>query len=316
MKSDNRNQNIETGMETEAQKEQMDRWREEYENVSVPKEARFRVQQGIRQAKQERTQRKATRWFRNTGTVMVASLAALMVIVNTNQAAAETIEQIPVLGSIARVVTFRDYKDQTNNFEAKVEVPKVTLDAAAGGSIDGEQQKNFELTNGEIDAYAQKFISEYEESLKASGGEGNYSLDSSYQVLRNDEKYLAIRIDTTVVMAGGTQYVKIYNIDRTTGKAVSLLDLFSGSQEALTAVSDNIKQQMKEQMAQDDSKTYFLDGEMPGTDFEGLTGNESYYLNDNGDVVIWFNEYDVAPGSMGAVEFTIPASLVSGYLHN
>lgn len=29
-----------------------------------------------------------------------------------------------------------------------------------------------------------------------------------------------------------------------------------------------------------------------------------------------FNEYDVAPGYMGAVEFTIPASVTAEYLNN
>lgn len=312
MKNYDRNQNMETGSEPEA----MDRLRAEYEEISVPEEARFRVQQGIRQAKAERTRRSAVRWFRNTGTVMVASLAALMVVVNTNQAAAQTLEQIPVLGGLTRVVTFRDYTDQREHFEAKVEVPKVEVESSADSGISGEQQKNYELTNEQIDAYAQKFINDYEEALRQSGGQGNYALDSSYKVLRDDGEYLSIRIDTTVVMAGGTQYVKIYNIDKLTGKAVSLSELFKAPQEALAAVSGNIMEQMREQVQQDSGKSYFLDSEMPELDFKGLTGEESYYFNENGELVIWFNEYDVAPGSMGAVEFTIPASVFSQYLMN
>ncbi len=313
MKDDNRNQNMETGTENEA----LRRFRAEYEEIPVPEEARLRVQQGIRQAKRERGQKSAVRWFRNTGTVMAASLTLLMVVVNTSQAAAETLEQIPVLGGITRVVTFRDYTDQQENFEAKVEVPRVEVGTSASdSSMNEEQRKNYELTNEQIDAYAQKFISDYEDALRVSDGQGNYALDSSYQVLRDDEKYLSIRIDTTVVMAGGTQYVKIYNIDKSTGKSVSLSELFSASQEALAAVSENIKQQMRAQMQQDDKKSYFLDSDAPGLDFKGLTGDESYYFNEDGELVLWFNEYDVAPGYMGAVDFTIPQSVFSQYLHN
>ena len=313
MKSHDRDHNMETGPEQET----MDRLRAEYEEISVPEAARLRVQQGIRQAKAERSRRSAVRWFRNTGTVMVASLAALMVVVNTSQAAAQTLEQIPVLGSITRVVTFRDYTDQKEHFEAKVEVPKVELEPSASDSgISEELKKNYELTNEQIDAYAQKFINDYEEALREFGGQGNYALESSYKVLRDDEKYLSIRIDTTVVMAGGTQYVKIYNIDKGSGKAVSLSELFKAPQEALAAVSGNIMEQMRTQMQQDTDKSYFLDSEMPDLDFKGLTGEESYYFNENGELVIWFNEYDVAPGYMGAVEFTIPASVFSQYLMN
>ena len=49
------------------------------------------------------------------------------------------------------------------------------------------------------------------------------------------------------------------------------------------------------------------------TSFKGLTGDESYYFNDKGELVIAFAEYDVAPGYMGAVEFTIPASVTGTF---
>lgn len=321
MKREDRYQNVETEDEEKGALKTgegaMDRLRAEYEEIPVPVEAKLRVRQGILRAKRERSQRSAVRWFRNTGTVMAASLAVLMVIANTSQAAAETLEQIPVLGGITRVVTFRDYTDQKENFEAKMEVPKVEIETSVSGSgLSEAQKKNYELTNEQIDAYAQKFISDYEAALGESGGQGNYALESSYKVLRDDERYLSIRIDTTVVMAGGTQYVKIYNIDKATGKAAALGELFSNPKEALLAVSGSIMEQMRAQMEQDDSKSYFLDTEMPETEFAGLTGDESYYFDGNGNLVIWFNEYDVAPGYMGAVEFTIPAAVFAQYLNN
>ena len=48
---------------------------------------------------------------------------------------------------------------------------------------------------------------------------------------------------------------------------------------------------------------------MPETDFKGLTGSESFYFDESGQLVIAFNEYDVAPGYMGAVDFTIPKTV-------
>ena len=41
----------------------------------------------------------------------------------------------------------------------------------------------------------------------------------------------------------------------------------------------------------------------------GITGEESYYFNENGELVISFDEYEVAPGYMGAVTFTIPLNV-------
>lgn len=65
-------------------------------------------------------------------------------------------------------------------------------------------------------------------------------------------------------------------------------------------------------MAEDDSKIYFSksDGDVEG--FKGIIGDESYYFNEKGEIVIVFDEYEVAPGYMGVVEFTIPKS-VTGY---
>ena len=40
--------------------------------------------------------------------------------------------------------------------------------------------------------------------------------------------------------------------------------------------------------------------------FRSITDETSFYVNGDGNVVIGFNEGDVAPMYMGAVEFVIP----------
>lgn len=62
----------------------------------------------------------------------------------------------------------------------------------------------------------------YENELKESEGQGNYALDSSYDVVFQNEKYVSIRINTTVIMASGTQYVKVFTVNKATGEVVSL----------------------------------------------------------------------------------------------
>ena len=293
---------------------QLNHWKDEYEKIPVPKETELRMRMGMKKAKTEQGQKVFTHALRNTGTVAAAVLVAFMVVVNTSDAVAKTLEDVPVLGRITRIVTLSTYTDTKDHSEAKVEIPKIEVEASESrGAVDAEVQKNYATSNEQIEAYAKQFISEYEAELKASGGEGNYALDSKYQVIRDDEKYLSIRIDTTVVMASGTQYVKIFNVNKADGKTVSLAGLFADSKTALAAISENIKQQMRDQMAQDDGKSYFMDSEMPETDFTGLTGEESFYFNDEGSLVIVFNEYEVAPGYMGAVEFTIPNTVTDAY---
>lgn len=63
-------------------------------------------------------------------------------------------------------------------------------------------------------------------------------------------------------------------------------------------------------MAADDSKAYFYNSpEEAVDDFTGITGTENFYFNPDGELVIVFDEYTVAPGYMGVVEFVIPKAV-------
>lgn len=288
-------------MEHKGDVKELDAMKIEYEEVPVPEQLLFNVKQAIRKGKQENRRRESfMKIVKPVGITAAAAMAAIIILSNSSQSIAYAMEKIPVIGAISRVVTFRTYEDKSGNFEAKMEIPSVEEDES--GQI-----------NKSIEEYANEFISMYEADLKASGGEGNYALESDYEVVTDNEKYLVIRVNTLQVMASGTQFVKTFVVDKMTGETVSLLKLLGNDSEKLQTVGENIKDQMREQMAADESISYFLDSEMPEWDFQGLSGKESFYFNENGELVIAFNEYDVAPGYMGAVEFNIPASVAGTF---
>lgn len=284
-------------------------WKQEYSQIPVPPQARDRVLAGIAQAKTEEELKPITykkkggiimRITKTTGAAAAAAVLAITILTNVNPSIANAMEQIPVIGSIAKVVTFRTYTDQTKQFEADIQVPQISQGESGGAGI---------AANKSIEDYANELIAMYEKDLQESNGEGNYSLDSSYEVVTDNDRYLSIRINTTLTMASGTQFVKIFTIDKTTGQVISLAQLFSDQPDMLEKISSNIKEQMVQQMAADSSKTYFYQSDMPEYDFTGLKGDESFYLDDKGQLVIAFDEYEVAPGYMGAVQFTIPESV-------
>lgn len=287
----------------------MEQWKKEYEAIPVPGETKARVEAGIRQARGKKQPSRIIRSFRTAGAAAAACLILLTTAVNSSEALAASLAQVPVLGAIARVVTVRTYENKTNQLEARVEVPAVETESQIENP---EVQKNVEMSNAQIEAYANQFIADYEAEVREANGEGNYALESSYEVLNDSEKYLTIRVNTTVVMASGAQYVKIFHVDKATGALVTLRDLFADPDTALAAVSENIRQQMEAQMAQDENKVYFIQSADMPDGFEGLTGAESFSFNEAGELVIFFNEYEVAPGYMGAVSFTIPAQVTAG----
>lgn len=279
----------------------MEEMKKEYAAYPVPEEALERMKEGIAQAKKEENYMKKGyyRLGKAAGITAAAAMAAIVLLANSSENVARAMEQIPVIGAITKVVTFRNYSDASGNFEANVDIPQIS-DENSGN------QENLVGINRTIEEYAEELIAMYEHDLKESNGEGHYALESSYEVIRDDENYLSIRINSVVVMASGNQFVKIFNIDKSTGEILTLADLFADNSDYAAIISENIKKQMKERMAADENITYFISSPEEPFGFDTITEETNFYLNENNELVIVFDEYEVAPGFMGVVEFTIP----------
>lgn len=102
-----------------------------------------------------------------------------------------------------------------------------------------------------------------------------------------------------------------YTIDLNTGKRLQLKDVFAEGADYITPISEAIKEQMKAQMDADENVYYWLDDEIEEWNFKSVTDETSFYINENGNVVMGFNEGDVAPMYMGAVEFEIPGDVLN-----
>ncbi len=72
---------------------------------------------------------------------------------------------------------------------------------------------------------------------------------------------------------------------------------------------------MRAQMAEDENKVYWVDCEdVPEWNFERLKEDQNFYFDEAGNLVIVFDEYEVAPGYMGALEFTVERAVFEGLL--
>ena len=256
--------------------------KQKYGEIPVPAHARDRMLAGIRQAKEEKERsvsrvisledRKGRKnmknhvWMKRTAVAAAAVLVTVGALANISPVTANAMEKLPIIGTLAKVMTFRTFEDEQGNFNSKIDIPKI--DSENGTEI---------AANQEIEEYAESLIAQYEKDLESSGGEGHYSMESSYDIVSQNDRYVSIRINTTLVMASGTQYVKVFTIDKTTGNTVSLTDLTGGSGEMLTKISENIKEQMRAQMKEDENIAYFIDSDIPEMDFAGLTGTELVY---------------------------------------
>ena len=168
------------------------------------------------------------------------------------------------------------------------------------------EKRASEGTKGTYSQSIAKLDKAGEADVKAADGEGNMSVNLDYTVIKDSDRLFSIRFDQLLVMASGTQLVKIYHIDKQTGEMINLAGLFREGTDFITPISDNIKKQMKEQMEADEMITYWLDSETPEWDFQSVREDSTFYVNEKGNLVIVFERVRGSSRYMGSVEFEIP----------
>ena len=92
---------------------------------------------------------------------------------------------------------------------------------------------------------------------------------------------------------------------------MQLKDLFAPDADYIGVISEEVIRQMRDRMAADSNVAYWLDEEFEEWNFKEITEDTQFYINENNNVVISFNEGDVAPMYMGVVTFEIPAEILS-----
>lgn len=277
------------------------------QKMSDEQAAAFRAKVKEAGAQLRREQRKAG--FARYAAAAAAVLGLFIILPNTSAAAADAMEQIPVLGHLAQALTFRNYEYVSDRNMADIEVPAIQPDSQGGDTKAG---RTLQRTAGEINAEIQKItdelVREFEENLEHDYGYQDVIVSS--EVLAETEDSFTLKLNCYQGAGSGYAWNYYYTIDLNTGERLKLRDLFQDNADYVTPISENIRQQMQEQMAQDENVTYWLDSDIEEWNFKTISKDASFYLNAAGNVVIGFNEGDVAPMYMGTVEFEIPADVL------
>lgn len=287
-----------------------ERWnemRDEYKERTMSKEQVDKMKSMIAKAKKEN---------RHTVSKIIATAAAIAIILtvlpNTSGSIAHAMSRVPILSKWVEVVTFRNYQYESDRHSADIQVPEIvpqvseeqTEDTVNADSVQQEVNKTAEEINAEIQSIADELIDEFKENVKDQDGYQDVRVQS--EIIATTERYFALKLICYQGAGSGAEWDYYYTIDLESGKRLQLNDLFAENSDYITLISESIKQQMKDQMAKDENVTYWLESDIPEWNFKEITEETGFYLNENGEVVICFNEGDVAPMYMGCVEFVIP----------
>ncbi len=236
--------------------------------------------------------------------------AACILTLNIYPALAAALGDVPVIGQIVRVVTFGRYEAAENGYRATIVTPE----------IEGLLDKEFEdKLNREFKENAEALILAYENDVKElkkefGSEEIHMGIDSDYSVKTNNDDILAL--DVYICNTAGSSSTKhtYYTIDKKTNTLLKLNDLFKANADYVTPISEYIKEQMKYENENNDG-LYWLENDEFTESFEKIKDNQSFYINDKGNLVICFDKYEVAAGAQGCPEFIIPDSVI-GNIYN
>lgn len=287
----------------------MGNWKKEYEEIKVPENMKERMEASIARAKKDKRKVKKVKLWK-TCTSAAAVLAIVLILPNTSQTAAAAMQQIPLLGNLFKITTVREYQVDEERNMANVKVPQVEVQDSTDGNTDADTaaqaKKSADAINFDIEEETNKLIDEFKESMKNEEGYQDIYIDS--KVLTDNDRLFSLELILYQGAGSGYEQHKHYTVDKLTGKELTLKDLCGN--DYVDTISEEVKKQMKQQMAADESVKYWLDDpDVPEWNFDKIAEDQDFYVDAEGHVVICFNEYDVAPGSMGCVEFTMPQTV-------
>lgn len=263
------------------------------EEVQVPEEFSRRVEETLKRLPVKK--RRPVLWRRYLSGVSAAAIAVMFLLPNSSAAMADTMANLPLVGPLFQVITVRTYQQGEGKNQISISEPQI----AQEGEGTGAQE-----INEEVETYIDRLIDEYEQS---ANGFGYYDLDVTWQVVTNTENWFTLRIDSDLVMASGNHQEQYYHIYVPTGEQKHLSDLFPADYDYVSVISEELKEQMWQRMEEDESQYYWLEGttKLGNYYFDEIQRDQEFYFDQQGNLVIPFDKYEVSPGSTGSPHFTL-----------
>lgn len=274
----------------------MQKLKEEYHNIPIPSELETIVNEAL-----QTPPRKKASYKVKTILAGVAAIILFSISVNVSPSLARTLSDIPIIGKLVEVVTIMEVKKETkNNSIVDIQTPSIQ------GFENTELVEN--LNNKYLDESKQLYA-EYEKFMATIDEEenANFAVYADYEILTDNDIILSIRRYTEIIQASAYIENQFDTIDKEYEVLLTLKSLFKND-SYVEIISEEIKKQMRQgggsyNIAEDD-----------GYGFKQIKPDQKFYINTDNKLVIGFNEYEVAPGSMGAVEFVIPTEVIDAIL--
>lgn len=279
-----------------------------YEEIMIPEELSERVQEAIKHSEKNRTivkLQKRNMILKRSAGVAAAILVTFTALLNTSTTFAQNISTMPVIGAVAKVLTFRSYEQENEDLKLSVKIPSVEMISQdTKGLTESINQEIYRLCQQYADEAVQR-AADYKKAFIDTGGTEeewkahNLEIHVWYEINAQTEDYLSFTIMGTESWNSADHERKYYNLDLNSQKLVSLRDLLG--EDYIAIANESIKNQIETNSQE--MGIPFWSPEEGG--FTGISDEVCFYINNAGNPVIVFEKYEIAPGSAGAIEFEI-----------
>lgn len=291
--------------------DKLETMKERYDQITIPEELNFRIQQEIQKSRMQQEDKSGAggshRFKRGIRSVEAAAAVICILFtaaLNTSPVFAKEAGELPVIGGLARILTFRSYEAEQDDIAVSVEIPTIEMIAADTGiEVDKINQEILACCN----RYAEEALlraEDYRNAYLETGGtleewaEHNIKITVGYEIKQQSNNYLSFVVRGTESWTTAYSESRYYNLDLKTGKMVTLKDMLGTDYAEL--VNESITKQIAERQKKGE---VFFTVEEGG--FVGISEDVKFYINENNRPVIVFEKYEIAPGSSGEIEFEI-----------
>ena len=264
-----------------------------YDVTPIPEELDERVRAGIAEGRKRAAARRRFRSLTGVAACTVLMIGAL----NVSPAFAAAAADVPVVGGVFRVLTVRNYEETNDDRTLTVEQPVVDGESALADRVNAEIAERVAAKTAE----GEQVIADYKEAFLATGGteeqwaQHDNKVTVTYDVKSQRDGVLSFSVTSDVSFAAAYRETVYYNLDMNSDAELTLADVLGA--DWVNVCNDAIRAEIAK--APDN---YFAE-DMGG--FTTVDDTTAFYLNADGQAVVVFPAYTVAPGSMGDVEFVI-----------
>lgn len=280
--------------------------RQKYESIPIPEALSERIAEEIGKSRKLQNKKAIIAWrdslMKKTAAAVAAAAVLVTAGVNTSEVFARELNGVPVIGPIARILTFRSYETETEAAHISVDIPSITLISADLAGLESGVNEEVYRFCEEYAADAIARAEEYRQAFLETGGTEeewtahDVKIKVWYDIKAFTDDYLSIAVMGADNWSNAGAETKYYSFSIKEGKWLSLADILGN--DSIQSAEESVRSQIRQREAE--SGMDFWD-----EDWEGINEDTKFYINTAGNPVIVLEKYEIAPGAAGVQEFEI-----------